>query len=667
MRRFVVVALTVFLGSSVLLRAQNPCDLLSNKKQNAAINAILGNKITLEEKIERLLEKSEELQDNPQYQFKLGELQYNLAEKQDQPDYSGAKKSLEKAKELCDKINPVCNYYLGIICYSQGDLGDALSYFKTFAAVEKNSEDKKHEERLFDVQQSIPSIEKEYKQKGRKFEAFELVQPSEVKNINTTMSEYLPMLSPDNGWMYFTRKFQKNIRGEVTPVDVEELSIAKRLSDEFVFDEGVALKYPFNLGGNYGGVTLSINNKEMYVTLCIPMENGYKNCDIYYTKYVKEKLDSGKIGFKWLELKKLGEQINSPTTWEAQPSLSPDGNTLYFTRYGKETKETDLYCSVKDSSGNWQTAIEFPGLVNGVGHDKAPFIHQDGKTLYFASSGRKETEGGFDIYYSVKTDSSWSIPKNVGMPVNTVGDEHGMLVSTDGRYAVFAANGGQSGLAPYDLFYVELPQKSRPEDILLLKGTIENSTLETHLQLKNEDGEVVRDIAVDADDGGYATVLKKTEIKKPLILGLNQQGAVFEARIIDSTRAVNGIVDNGNMAVNTIAADQPYTINDINFETNSAVVKRESLVMLNEFARFLMQNPAYKVMISGHTDNIGSEESNKLLSLNRALSVKEYLVSRGVPSNRLSHQGFGDNSPREPNTKESGRAKNRRTEFILSQ
>jgi len=649
--------------ASIHLLGQDPCSLMSNRKQSAMIQEIIQQKSSDTEKLDRLQEKSEQLAENPRFQTEIGILQFKLAEQEGTNNFDPALESFQKALQLCDKVNPQVYYYLGVIHYSREQYTDALRNFKQFLTFQTNEEDKAHEAKLIDVENAIPVIEKELKQAKWKGATKDLPKPKRLTKLSTERSEYLPMLSPDNSRIYFTRKFMRANRGMATQTEVEEFSVGYRLpEDEMVFDMGIAMKPPFNQGGNYGGVTLSSTNKELYITVCLPTETGYKNCDIYYSKYVKFKSDTGAAEFRWLELKEIGDKVNTPTGWEAQPSLSPDGRTLYFSRYNKNTKETDLYYSEKDSTGTWQEALPMESINSG-GHDKAPFMHQDGKTLYFASSGRGDAEGGFDIYYSVRDTLGWSKPKNIGPAVNTPADEHGMLVSSDGKYAIFAAN--EQEMAPYDIFYLELPEQYRPEAMVFIKGVVENSTEETRLQLKNEQGELVRELELDKEDGSYTTMLKKTELKKPLVLGIQQKGVIFEARVIDTTKVVNGLVVNDNLTVNEISADKPYTIHDINFETNSSTVKPASLPMLNEFARFLMQNPGYRVSIYGHTDNVGSTDANLSLSVDRALSVKSYLITKGVPTGRIDHKGFGDTKPMETNSTEAGRSKNRRTEFVL--
>lgn len=104
---------------------------------------------------------------------------------------------------------------------------------------------------------------------------------------------------------------------------------------------------------------------------------------------------------------------------------------------------------------------------------------------------------------------------------------------------------------------------------------------------------------------------------------------------------------------------------NINFGTNSAVLAPESEHILREFAAYLNENPQLKVAIHGHTDNVGDDRANLLLSENRAEAVNQFIAKEGVDPNRISYMGFGESKPIAPNDTEAGRAKNRRTEFVV--
>ncbi|MCB0785628.1 MAG: PD40 domain-containing protein, partial [Flavobacteriales bacterium] len=104
----------------------------------------------------------------------------------------------------------------------------------------------------------------------------------------------------------------------------------------------------FNQGDSYGGVTISVNNKELFVTVCKPVGEGYRNCDIFRTHYDNHMdFGSGMEVWEWTGLEDLGPAINTPDGWESQPSLSADGRTLYFATVREGSRGTDIYSSTR--------------------------------------------------------------------------------------------------------------------------------------------------------------------------------------------------------------------------------------------------------------------------------------------------------------------------------
>ena len=118
-----------------------------------------------------------------------------------------------------------------------------------------------------------------------------------------------------------------------------------------------------------------------------------------------------------------------------------------------------------------------------------------------------------------------------------------------------------------------------------------------------------------------------------------------------------------NIALNPIIPGEVTIMRNIFFDSCKANLKDESLAELNKLYEFLIQNPSIAVEISGHTDDVGSEDYNMTLSDQRAQAVTDFLVAKGIDSNRLQHKGYGFTKPLTTNQTQEGRAKNRRTEI----
>ena len=138
-------------------------------------------------------------------------------------------------------------------------------------------------------------------------------------------------------------------------------------------------------------------------------------------------------------------------------------------------------------------------------------------------------------------------------------------------------------------------------------------------------------------------------------------------KIIPEATAKNTPVSmpKNDLVVKKLKVGVAYTINDILFETNSSELSERSMFILKEFSSFLIDNPTSKIMIQGHTDDNGDDTENLKLSEARAKSVKDYLISLNIKSDRMTAKGFGETVPKLPNSSDANRAKNRRTDFVL--
>jgi outer membrane protein OmpA-like peptidoglycan-associated protein len=314
-----------------------------------------------------------------------------------------------------------------------------------------------------------------------------------------------------------------------------------------------------------------------------------------------------------------------------------------------------------------------PG-INTLGDEKAPFMHSDSRTLYFAARQNAEgqghqTIGGYDIFYSrMGDDGQWSKPKNIGHPINTQEDEHGLIVSADGHTAYFAS-GRYKGVGGLDIYSTELPSDVRPEEILIVKGEVrdENGQLvkDALVEIKYMDTRKVETIKVDDGDGRYATVLR-LKPGSDVIMTVKKADHVFESRSFNMEDTAMATVATVDMTVQRIEVGKSYRVNDIKYATSSAAITKSSEYILDELITFLRENPTVKIRIEGHTDNVGRSEDNMALSNDRAFTVMDYLQTKGIAGPRLTFKGYGQTKPLASNDTPEGRAQNRRTEFVIT-
>jgi outer membrane protein OmpA-like peptidoglycan-associated protein len=556
-------------------------------------------------------------------------------------------------------------YYLGGFYMSTKKYDKAAKSFEAFLGAENDQIAEKH----FD--DATKQLEW-----ARFYHAiFSNEVPFDPKKVDAISSpnwdEYLASITLDNDYLYFTRRMESKQVSGFTREDnrVERFCVAKR-KNGLVFSQGEILPKPFNQQPNEGGPTLTIDNSTMYYTRCKSLPNRYFNCDIVEMNYT---------GGEWVEIGPLGPEINTPDSWESQPSISSDGNTLYFVSDRKGGQGGyDIYMARKDANGNWQQAVNMGPAINSPGHEKSPFIHTDSQTLYYSSSAYRDQDrnyfpgkkglGGYDIFYTrLDGKNSWIEPKNIGYPINTEGDDVGFFVSTDGKYGYFASNRLNEN-RNWDLYYFELYKEARPQKVLFLKGEMKDEETgevlrDSKIEIKNMKTKEVKEIPVNAETGKYAIAMT---FKADYVVTVKKRDYVYVSKYISQSSPSYSQPTKIDFKLQRIQVGKSYNLDDIYYATDSDVLTANSIQILESFYEFLSENPRVKIEIQGHTDNVGSPAYNKALSERRAKTVYDYLVAKGISSSRLTYKGYGESKPVATNNTEAGRQKNRRTVFIIT-
>lgn len=671
-RNSIILMVLLFAGAHGF--AQENCEPTQSKKVQKILDKVYSAAKFSSAEIEAMLQEAVAEDDEClSCRFGLARIQYQIATERNQ-SYDTALRNFDKVIKQCSTYHSDAYYYAGIISYGNQDFENALEYFESFLTFdhEKGKSSRDYDVKEKDVAMVLPEI--------RFYVDFYAnpvpFNPVRLTGINTPADEYLPMLSPDNEIIFFTRQEKVKAKGDLYARDVENFMQAPANADGSDFQNPQPLPPPFNVGDNYGGVSISLDNREMFVTVCKPVTSSYKNCDIYVTKYEQIVAADGSISYKWSRLENLGPNVNTEDGWEAQPTLSADGNELYFASVrenstpDKDGNPTiDIYYTKRNSDGSWSPAKPIGGDINTTGNDKSPFLHVDSRTLYFSSNGRNGA-GGYDIYFcKQEEDGSWTKPKNLGYPINSTQDEHGLVVSTDGKRAYFASSNVQSARG-LDIFAFEVPQKARPDKVALIKGEAKGPNgeviTEARIELKYTKSKEIREVQVNKLDGSYAAVinLKKDEDVVVSVKSDTEELA-FNTRVFtlaDTAKTVQTI----DMTVDKISEGKTYRINDIRFKTGSSELNEESKRVLDEFADYLNENKTLSIEIGGHTDDIGDDQKNMVLSTDRAFEVFGYLQTAGVEGDRMKFKGYGETTPVVPNNSDANRAKNRRTEFKIT-
>jgi outer membrane protein OmpA-like peptidoglycan-associated protein/tetratricopeptide (TPR) repeat protein len=483
--------------------------------------------------------------------------------------------------------------------------------------------------------------------------------------INTENDEYFPCITADTKTLLFTRllKDKQAFEGLHEDFFVSERKEAKN------FNEGWELSKPIpsiNTLYNEGAPTLSADGQTIVFTACeLPgyeygeTRTGLGSCDLFYSFRKKN---------GWTPSENFGAGINS-SNWETQPSLTADGSKLFFVR-GKKVKggkieNQNIYYSQLNNEGYWSEPTEIPGLVNTPGREESVFVHPDGQTLYFSSDGHPGM-GGLDIFVShLQSNGDWSMPVNLGYPINTSANENSIQVTAQGDVALMASNrkGGNGGL---DLYSFELPETVRPRFVSYVEGYVYDSNtkepLDGKFQLMNlKSGEIVAEGYSNSSRNGYYLVC--LPIGNDYALNVTSENYLFYSSNFSLINSTDTKPFRKDAPLQQMNAGATIVLENIFFKTNSANLESESFIELTKLTELLVKNEKLRIRIEGHTDSDGDEAANLKLSQARALSVKTYLESKGIVATRIESEGYGESQPIESNATPEGKAKNRRTVF----
>lgn len=474
--------------------------------------------------------------------------------------------------------------------------------------------------------------------------------------INSEWDESLAAITADDEQIVFTVKRPRDEK-TVCAFCLNEEDLYYSLRKDGVWKQRVAVPSPIKTGYNEGAQCISPDGKYLLYTMC-DADFGLGSCDLYWAK---------RIGDKWSRPRNFGAPVNS-SAWESQPSMASDAKTVYFasSRAGG-FGGMDIWKTTMTAEGEFSVPENLGPTINTPGDDAAPFIHSDGKTLYFASNGRIGM-GGYDIYYAtLLPDGSWSEPENLGYPINSASDEINIFINSSGTTAYIASDkdGGFGGL---DLYSFELDDQLRPTPVTYIKGTVKDAFSNLPVVAKIEmfdlnTNQIVSSTTSDSENGSF---LACVHTGSNIMLNVSNDNYPFYSENFQIEKSYTELQPYiKDILLQPTDVGTVVTLNNVFFDFDKSELKPESYIELNKLVTFLQNNPNIRIEIGGHTDDQGSDEYNDKLSENRAKSVRDYLVVHNVSADRLEYKGYGKRKPIADNSTEFGRATNRRTEFKI--
>ena len=565
-------------------------------------------------------------------------------------DYDCAKRSLRKAISIDSDFYANAHFFLGALEMNDGEYEAAKQGFERFLTFDRISPEmsEKASSEILNCMFALDRIENPVD--------FDPINLGE--KINSPFPEYYPTITADDRQLIYTRL-----------INDPEAYRGKNEDFYMAFKDGENWRASFpltdiNTTYNEGAPAISGDGRVLIYTACELFSEyggnrqGYGSCDLFMSE---------RRGNTWSPPVNLGPDVNT-AAWESQPSLSADGQTIYFVRgypTASGNKEQDIHVAKRNPDGSWGGAIKLPRTINSRGKEESAHIHPDGKTLYFSSNGHVGM-GGLDLYVSQKMpDGKWTEPVNLGYPINTHKDENSLLVSPNGEIAYFAS-GREGGFGDLDMYSFVLPKEVRPTPVTFAQGLVIDAEtkkpVEALLRLSAVSSQsLVSQLKSDQVSGEFLIALPAGET---YALSVTAEGYLLHSETFSLEENKGNEPYALTVELQKIKAGKAIVLQNIFFDLDKDQMKIESLSELQELAAFLKTNPDVRIEVSGHTDNQGDADYNEDLSLRRANAVKKHLVEReSIASDRLQTKGYGASVPIASNDTEEGRAKNRRTEF----
>ena len=502
--------------------------------------------------------------------------------------------------------------------------------------------------------------------------------------LNTEFDDWSPCLSADGELLIFTSNQPNENKANKFGIYDQDIYSSNLTTRKF---EVVLPVSELNTENNDVAAGLSYDGQRL---LIFKQEEG--NADVF---------ESVLNGLEWeIPSRKMGEKLRGGNTDGNETFASfdpPDVKIYYITDGGYSSNKNIYFSGVMNRERNlWGKGQSAGHEINTKFHEGSVYIHPDAKTMYFSSQGHNSI-GGYDIFVSYVDDlGHWGEPINLGYPINTPYDDLFYSSTASGRYAYIASNraGGMGGLDIYKVTYwgADKPMSSDVEDKLIasIAKPVSDNTIAKPILVEEKSLTVFKGKVLDAitknpikasieiiliETGKLYTSFSSNSVTGKFLLSLpagnnygisvSAGGYLFHSENFDLPKGDGFNSVTKDVELKNIRVGSNIALRNVFFNTGKWEVKEDSYTELARLVLLLNEVPSLKILISGHTDNIGAESFNQLLSQRRADAVVNYLVEKGVNRNRLSAKGYGQSNPVESNDNSEGRATNRRTEFEI--
>jgi outer membrane protein OmpA-like peptidoglycan-associated protein len=471
--------------------------------------------------------------------------------------------------------------------------------------------------------------------------------------VNSRYDEVAPKISADGKILYFGRKHSpQNVGG----IDDKEDIWMSRINEKGAWVKSINMKAPVNTATTNNLLSVSTDNN----TLLFHTVNGFG---------VMNRTVDG-----WSHMKDLGISFRNESQF-LEGSLSPDGKAIVFVaklrenvNYRTDVDERDIYVCEKRKDGTWSAPIHTGKFLNTPGDEYSPILSADGRTLYFATDGRPGF-GDVDIFMAKRLSegwTKWSEPVNLGPGINTAKFDAYYTIPASGEYGYMVSNINSYGLA--DIVRFKLPKGLRPDPVLLVSGKVLNAKTKMPLGalIRFDDLTTGKEVGEARSDPGTGNYLIALAVGKKYGYHAAAPGYLSVNENLELTALSEYNEARKDLYLVPIEIGESVQLRNVFFVQSKSLLKPESYPELDRLVEIMRENPTMEIELEGHTDNLGNAQANLMLSEQRVLAVKEYLVKKGINGARITGKGFGGSRPVAPSDSEANRQMNRRVEFKVT-
>jgi outer membrane protein OmpA-like peptidoglycan-associated protein len=471
------------------------------------------------------------------------------------------------------------------------------------------------------------------------------VQKERLANpLNGFQLQYFPVLTADGEQILFTK------RDGIKNTDKEDI-YTSYLDSAGVWSSPVSISQTVNSIYNEGTCTVTADGNVLIYTSC-DAPDSFGSCDLFISR---------KKNGIWQSPTNMGIKVNS-SNWDSQPSLSADGRILFFSSNRKGGfGGNDIWYSVLQEDQSWAQAKNLGSVINTPKDEISPFMFFNNELLFFASNGHLGF-GGMDIFISKVEGGEFQNPENLGLPINDQLDQVALFITAQKDYAYYTELVTNSISKDRSLLYrFKFPQDIYlGENLLVTGGKVFNSKtnepIEAKLSLVSlSNDSTLYEFRSDGKTGEFLMLYPEESVS-----GLYVEKQGYLPKIYNVERDSIRNVKNLRVEMVPISRGEEFVFENIFFEFDKYELKSESFSSLKRLSNFMKENPQVRILISGHTDNVGNSSYNLQLSLQRAKRVQDYLFQQGFDSSRVEVEGKGDKNPMVPNSTLENQALNRR-------